>query len=84
MPRRDGSGPEGQGPMSGRAMGGCNDSTRRPAGSAMESGNGGRPGRNAGKGRGLGQRIAAGFSNLRQRRRVRKLKRGGGRGRNST
>ncbi len=82
MPRRDGSGPEGQGPMSGRAMGGCDNSSRRPAGSAMEPGNGRRSGRNVGKGRGLGQRIAAGFSNLRQRRRVRRFQ-GGGRRRNS-
>ncbi len=82
MPGRDGSGPEGQGPINGRGMGGCSNNARRPAGSAMESDKGRRTGRNVGRGRGLGQRIAAGFNKLRQRRQVRRVK-GGGRGRNS-
>lgn len=44
MPRRDGSGPSGMGPMTGRGMGACNSSAGRN-GSGMCSGYG------AGRGR---------------------------------
>ena len=30
MPRKDGTGPEGQGPMTGRGTGNCNGNTTRP------------------------------------------------------
>jgi hypothetical protein len=82
MPRGDGTGPEGQGPMTGRGMGRCGgDTDRRP--------NSRRPGRGAGRGqgggqaRGLGQRIATGFNNLRQRARGGNGRPKGGRRRNS-
>lgn len=81
MPRRDGSGPEGRGPMTGRGMGGCGGSgssadTARP----MQGGIGRRPANRGG--RGLGRRIASGFNNLRMRARGRKQQTGAGRGRN--
>jgi len=57
MPRFDGSGPEGLGPMSGRGMGRCN-SGNTAAGNQAQSGNRGggysRAGRGSGKGMGRG------------------------------
>ena len=46
MPNRDGTGPEGKGPRTGRGMGNC-DSSAKPAG---------RPRRAGGRGQGQGRR----------------------------
>ncbi|MGM0681979.1 MAG: DUF5320 domain-containing protein [Thermodesulfobacteriota bacterium] len=55
MPRGDRTGPQGQGPMTGRGMGKCGGKAGQGRGQGI------------GRGRGLGQQIAGGFSNLRQR-----------------
>ncbi|MFP3980081.1 MAG: DUF5320 domain-containing protein [Desulfobacterales bacterium] len=70
MPRGDGTGPQGQGPMTGRAMGGCGqDPNRTP--------NNRRPGaRNIRRGQGPVRGITNGFNNLRRRIRSRKSVRG--------
>ena len=90
MPRGDGSGPQGQGPKTGRGLGPCGSGSRqnnRPTNNQQPMGRGaGRGmgqamgnGQAPGGGRGLGQRIATGFNNLRQRARTRKTRRISGR-----
>ncbi len=82
MPRGDGTGPEGQGPMTGRRMGQCGGNTdRRPK--SRRPGQGAGRGQGGGQGRSLGQRIANGFNNLRQRARGGNGRPSGGRGRKS-
>ncbi len=68
MPRGDGTGPAGQGPMTGRGMGRCGTGANQTPSS--------------GWGRGLGQRISNGFNNLFNRR-PRGQGGGGGMGRRS-
>ncbi|MCF8037224.1 MAG: DUF5320 domain-containing protein [Desulfobacteraceae bacterium] len=66
MPRRDGTGPKGQGPMTGRGMGGCGPSQNRIP-------NTGQPGaRGTRRAQGLGRRMTNGFNNLRRRIRSRR------------
>mgnify|MGYP006272835405 FL=1 len=94
MPRGDGSGPQGQGPVTGRGLGPCGSGSRKtnnptnnpqPMDRGPERGAGRGLGRQSGAGqapgggRGLRQRMARGFNNLRQRARARKTRRGGGR-----
>ncbi|MBS3733124.1 MAG: DUF5320 domain-containing protein [Desulfobacterales bacterium] len=72
MPRGDGTGPQGQGPMTGRGMGGCGpDLNRTP--------NAGQPDarriRRA-QGPGPGRRLTNGFNNIRRRLRIRRFGRG--------
>ncbi|MBS3758814.1 MAG: DUF5320 domain-containing protein [Desulfobacterales bacterium] len=81
MPRGDRTGPQGQGPMTGRGMGGCGADSGRTPGTGKVPARG--RGQGMGQGRGLGQRIATGFNNLRQRARGKRSGRGGGRGRNN-
>ena len=73
MPRGDGTGPQGQGPMSGKGAGACRgDMNRNP--------NEGQPrSRGIGRGQGLGRRMTNSLGNLRQRLRGRKSGRGRGR-----
>ncbi len=81
MPRGNGTGPQGQGPMTGRGMGGCGGNAGRTPNTDAAFSRGG--GQGIGQGRGLGQRIATGLNNLRQRARGKSSRRGGGRGRNN-
>ena len=46
MPNQDGTGPQGQGPRTGRGLGACQDGNAQPRPGA---------GRNLGRGRGLGR-----------------------------
>lgn len=82
MPRGDGTGPEGQGPMTGRGMGQCGANPDRRTNSRW-AGRGTGRGQGGGQGRGLGQRIANGFNNLRQRARGGNGRPRGGRRRNT-
>jgi hypothetical protein len=66
MPGGDRTGPQGQGPMTGRGMGPCGG---RRTGSRQPVGGGMRPRRGFSRGRGLGRRIAGGLSSMRQRMR---------------
>lgn len=90
MPRGNGSGPQGQGPMTGRGLGPCGSGSRQinsttnnpqPMGRGTGRGAGRGPGRRQapGGGRGLGQRIVTGFNNLRQRAHARRMRRVSGR-----
>jgi len=89
MPGRDGSGPQGQGQRSGRGLGPCGSGNRQvnnPTNNQQPMGTGSSRGMGRGMGsgqapggRGLGQRIADGFNNLRQRARTRRTRRGSGR-----
>ena len=83
MPRGDGTGPEGQGPMTGRGAGKCGGNTNSPQDSRRQPGRGTGRGQGRGQGRGLGQRIADGFNNLRQRARGGNARPRGSRGRNN-
>lgn len=60
MPRGDGTGPEGRGPMTGRGIGRCGGNKNRTP-------NAGQP-----TVRGLGRRMTEGFNNIRQRIRRRR------------
>lgn len=60
MPRGNGTGPEGRGPMTGRGMGRCGGNMDRTP-------NAGRP-----AGRGLGRRMSESFNNIRRRIRRRR------------
>lgn len=55
MPAKDGTGPEGKGPRTGRGLGNCNkDNSQAPEGN-LGFGRGCRRGLGQGRGRGLGQ-----------------------------
>jgi len=58
MPKRDGTGPKGQGSKTGRGQGRCNPKNQTsvpPGQGGMESGRGAGKGRGQGKGRNAGQ-----------------------------
>ncbi len=54
MPRRDGTGPEGQGPKTGRGAGNCGPGSRNNQTGGQQTGQG-RPGRGQGRGGGRGR-----------------------------
>lgn len=70
MPRRDGTGPIGQGAMTGRQMGNCNPNADQPLDDTgtRNSGMGMAWGRGGGVGRGLAQRRGIGRSSRGQGR----------------
>ena len=70
MPGKNGTGPQGRGPMTGRGLGGCGSDSDRIA-------NTGQPvARNTGRGQGRGRRLTNGINNLKRRIRSRKFSRG--------
>ena len=74
MPKGDGTGPQGQGSMTGRGMGGCGPGPNRTPNNRQPGARSIRRGQTTG----LGRRMTNGFNNLRRRIRSRKS----GRGRN--
>ena len=57
MPGLDGTGPQGQGPLTGRAMGKCGSGQAKPSGRGMGRG----MGAGQGTGRGFGRGFAGGY-----------------------
>ena len=60
MPRKDGTGPRGEGPKTGRGLGRCNSDRKEPRFKDQEYGGGFGQGRGLGIGRGRGPRNSRG------------------------